>query len=328
MTKTRLYTTILNLLIFALTYSNSMAQEGLSEGPGTYKILTNEKGPIRIPFKMHKGKPLLKVEINGKVGALMIDNGILWDEVWLFGSPIINQLDLKPENEGSIGGAGEGDPSSAFFATTNLTIKFDDIIFYEQPVIVSPPAAGFASMFPGTDGQVCNMLFKHFIVEFDFIDNYVILHKPEEFKAYKNGCAVSMSLNKSGTYAVPYSFTTLDGKKYKGKTDIDFGGIYEFKVALNNGMNIQVPDNAEEVLGRGAQGKITGYKGEIKNMTLGSYRFDRPSVAFGDEGTSRIHPENLGVIGLPMFMKFKIAFDYFNNKIYLEPNSNFDGVLI
>ena len=82
-------------------------------------------------------------------------------------------------------------------------------------------------MFPGTDGQICNMIFKHFIVEFDFIDNFVILHKPEEFKVYENAYIFPMTINESGTYAVPFSFTTIDGKVYTDKTDIDFGGIYD-----------------------------------------------------------------------------------------------------
>jgi len=48
------------------------------------------------------------------------------------------------------------------------------------------------------------------------------------------------------------------------------------------------------------------------------------TAVFGDEKTSRIHPGNLGVIGLPLFMKFRIIFDYFNRKLYIEPNKSFD----
>ena len=69
------------------------------------------------------------------------------------------------------------------------------------------------------------------------------------------------------------------------------------------------------------------YKGKIKNMTFGKYTFEDPIVVFGDEKTARIHPDNLGVIGLPMFMKFDIIFDYFNYKIYIEPNRDFNGTM-
>jgi len=126
-----------------------------TNGPGSYKILKNDDGSIKIPFIMHNGKPLMELEINGKKAFLMIDNGVLWDQVWLFGSPLVEELQLKPVGERIVGGAGEGDPTRAY-TSDNLTLKFKDIIFFEQPALVSPPAAGFSRMFPGTDGQLCN----------------------------------------------------------------------------------------------------------------------------------------------------------------------------
>ena len=294
-------------------------------GPGSYKIIDNSHTSIRIPFKMHFGKPLMDVEINGNKATLMIDNGVLWDETWLFGSQLVDDLQLKPIEEGSIGGSGEGDPTAAY-TSTNLTIKFEDIVFYEQPSFVSPPEAGFARMFPGADGQICNTIFKHFIVEFDFIKNEVILHKPKNYSFdEKEGSILKMSENKNGTYAVPFSFTMLDGKTYSDAVQIDFGGIYSLKIALNNKYNVNLPENAEKTESYGAQGKSAEYKGKIKSFTFGKYEFDYPTVVFGDKNTSRIHPDNLGVIGLPLFMKFNITFDYFSNQIYLNPNDNFDN---
>jgi len=134
-----------------------------SAGPGHFQIFSAIKNPIKIPFKMHHGKPLMELEINDQPATLMIDNGVLWDEVWLFGSPLVGALQLKSIAESTIEGAGESDPTQAY-TSQNLTLKFSPIIFYEQPVLVSPPAAGFAKMFPGVDGQLCNTFFKHFIV--------------------------------------------------------------------------------------------------------------------------------------------------------------------
>lgn len=311
-----------------LLVSKLSAQDPMDFGPGTYEILDDNGDPIRIPFRMHKGKPVMDVEINHHKAALMIDNGVLWNEVWLFGTPLVNKLDLKPVEEASLHGAGEGDATSIFLASSNLKIKFDDIVFYEQPVYVSPIEAGFGRMFPGTDGQLCNTFFKHFIVEFDFINNYVILHLPDKFEPYKDGSVIPMTLNPSGTHAVPFEIETVNGIVLKDKTDIDFGGIYSFKASLGNDNGIELPEEKEEIIGFGAQGKITSYKGKLNSMTFGKYKFKNPSIMFGDAKTARVFPENLGVIGLPMFMKFNIAFDYFNNKIYIEPNENFDGEII
>lgn len=295
----------------------------IHSGPGSYEILKGERDFVKIPFTMHNGKPLMAVEINGKKATLMIDNGVLWDQIWLFGSPLVDILALKPIEDSEIEGAGEGDPTQAY-TSTNLTLKFDDIVFYEQPVLVSPPAAGFAAMFPGADGQLCNTFFKHFLVEFDFVQNEIVLHKPDKFHYKGKGSLLEMQANSSGSWSVPFSFEMPDGKVFDDRVDIDFGGIYALKIALNNKHNIQLPAGVTKTFSYGAQDKATEYKGKIISMTISKFKFDNPVAVFGDEKTSRIHPDNLGVIGLPLFMKFDIIFDYLNNKIYLEPNESFN----
>ena len=323
MKKAALFLSVACLLLISTSYANDASESPESTGPGSYQILNNAAFPIRIPFKMHFGKPLMELEINGKKATLMIDNGILWDQIWLFGSDLVNQLELKPVEDSSIGGAGEGDPTEAY-TSSDLTLRFKDIVFYDQPVLVSPPAAGFAGMFPGADGQLCNTFFKHFIVEFDFIRNEVLLHKPDEFRYTRGGSVLDMKENESGTYSIPFSFTMWNGKSYTDRVDIDFGGIYALKIALNNKHQIRLPDSVQETFSYGAQGRASEYLGKIKNMAIGKYQFDNPVAVFGDEKTSRIHPDNLGVIGLPLFMRFDTIFDYPHNKLYLTPNKNID----
>lgn len=305
------------------TEGESMNPTNHITGPGSYKLLNNSQYPIRIPFKMHYGKPLMELKINGEKAFLMIDNGVLWDEVWLFGSPLIDKLSIKHEGSGEIGGAGEGDPTQAFIAQ-NMTLTFDNIEFYEQPMVISPKSAGFADMFPGTDGQLCNTFFKHFIVEFDFIKQEIILHHPDQFKFTAEGSVLDMKEEETKTYSVPFSFTMLDGTIYNDRIDIDLGTVYPIKIALNNRHNIKLPPDAKATFSYGAQGKDSEYSAKIKSMIFGKYSFDHPTAIFGDEKTSRIHPGNLGVIGLPLFAKFNIIFDYFNNRMYITPNSNYN----
>jgi len=306
--------------LFAQTEKTEVS--GYPPGPGSYKILQQSEDPIRIPFRMHNGKPLMNLGISGRKATLMIDNGILWDQVWLFGSPLVEELQLKPLEESAIEGAGEGDPTAAY-TSHDLKLTFDAIEFYDQPVLVSPPAAGFARMFPGADGQLCNTFFRHFIVEFDFIRNEVVLHHPEHFRYEGPGTVLDMKANESGTYSVPFTLTMADETVYTDWVDIDFGGIYALKIALNNKHQIELPSDAEPASSFGAQGRSTEYRGKIQSMIIGKYRFDNPTVYFGDGKTSRIHPDNLGVIGLPMFMNFKIIFDYFHNRLYIEPNQRY-----
>ena len=132
-----------------------------------------------------------------------------------------------------------------------------------------------------------------------------------------------MKPNKSGTYAIPFSFMLPNGTSYNDFIDIDLGGTYPIKIALNNKFNIKVPLDATPTFSYGIQGKTSEFKSTIASMKIGKYEFLNPPAIFGDEKTSRVHPDNLGVVGLPLFMKFNIAFDYFTNKMYLKPNENF-----
>lgn len=311
---------ISQLALNAQTKNDSILEN--PKGQGSFEILNNSNSPIAIPFVMHHGKPLMDVEINGIASKLMIDNGVLWDQIWLLGSPLVEKLALKPLESSTIGGTGEGEPTEAY-QSSNLTLKFKDIIFYEQPVLVSPPSAGFAKSFPGTDGQLCNTFFKHFVVEFDFIKLEIRLHNPKQFNWNNDGSVLNMKPNESGTYAIPFSFTLPNGTSYNDFIDIDLGGIYPIKIALNNKFNIKVPLDATPTFSYGIQGKTSEFKSTIASMKIGKYEFVSPPAIFGDEKTSRVHPDNLGVVGLPLFMKFNIAFDYFTNKMYLKPNENF-----
>ncbi len=310
---------LLSFSVLALAATNTTANE-VPKGPGHYKILTKKKGEIHIPFKMHNKKPLMALKINGKDAALMIDNGHLWDEVWLLGSPLVDSLGLVPKESVEIGGSGKDDPTQAYTAE-GLTLQFADITFYEQSAIVSPAAAGYAKMFTGTDGQLCNTFFRHFIVEFDFYKSEIILHDPAKFKYNGQGSVLDMQLESNGSYSVPMSFTLEDGKHYDDRVDIDLGGIYSLQIATYNNQNIKAPVGAKPLKSYGAQGEVSEYQSRIKEMTIGKFTFNNPEVVFSEGKTARIHQDNLGVIGLPLFMKFNTVFDYFNNKLYLIPNN-------
>ena len=169
------------LFVIFLNVSVVRGQETSAvEGLGSYEISSDNQAMVKIPFEMHRGKPLMELEINGQKATLMIDNGVLWDEVWLFGSPLVKALDLLPEKTHSLAESSSDNPSS-MYSSENLTLSFKDIAFTEQPVLISPFEAGYADMFPFADGQICNTFFKNFIVEFDFIQNEIILHKPDDY---------------------------------------------------------------------------------------------------------------------------------------------------
>ena len=295
---------------------------GLSLKPvGSYK--TDVKGPIRIPFEMVDNKPVFDAEINGVAVRMMIDNGRLWDEIWFFGSPVVEKLGLVPEEGGTIGGAGSGDPTEATY-TDGVTIRFGDVTFYDQECIISPASAGFTRMFPHVDGQISNTFFSHFQVEFDFEKNEVVLHRPETFQPRENTLCLNMTAWEDGGHSVPIRLEMSDGKVFEDIVDLDFGGINVLKLAVNEERGIVAPEkNFPATFGYGAQGPIVGHYGRIKSLTLGDITFENELVAFGNRQEMRIEGTSLGIIGLPLLSRFNPVFDYLEKRLYLTPNKFF-----
>lgn len=85
-------------------------------------------------------------EINGQKAAFMIDDGRLWDQVWLFGTPLVDRLGLNPAGKDVMLGMGKGNPTEAY-AAQNVTSVFGDIEFQQQSVL-APDAADFGGTAP------------------------------------------------------------------------------------------------------------------------------------------------------------------------------------
>ncbi len=285
-------------------------------GPGSYKIFDKTKTSVRIPFTMLRDKPVMETKINGKKALLMIDNGHLWDEVWLFGSPLIDSLNLASKYAGTIGGAGEGEETEAYVAN-DLNISFYEIEFSGQDAYISPASAGYAEMFKGTDGQLCNTFFSHFVVEFDFDKMVIILHKPDTFKYKGKGCVVEMKQETGEAYSIPVTFTLANNEKYTGRADLDLGGVHILLIGMNASNRIKLPAGADEQKRYGAQGEFTIYESAIKELSIGKYTVKAPIVSFSDSESSSVTPGNLGIVGLPLLEQFNPIFDYRHKLLYL-----------
>ena len=57
-------------------HTTNCSDKTTTEGPGSYAILKDGNDPIRIPFKMHNGKPLLDLEINGENLVSYVDKSL------------------------------------------------------------------------------------------------------------------------------------------------------------------------------------------------------------------------------------------------------------
>jgi hypothetical protein len=160
------------LCIFLLNFSLLFSRRQFTmKSVGSYTVINKTK-PIRINFEFLDGDIMLHALIIGKECTMFLDNGYIWDELYFFGSPIIDSLhfNFEPE-EVQVGGQGSGSMISNKYAN-GVSIDFENIHFTDQPAIISPPELGLQKLFRA-DGQISACFFKNFIIKY-----YTINAKP------------------------------------------------------------------------------------------------------------------------------------------------------
>lgn len=273
---------------------------------------------VEIPFEFNGMNIIVKATMNDVKINLLIDNGVMWDELWFFGNEQTDSLGFIYGEDVNITGAGEGEGIDSETASCP-NIEFNGIIFKDQPAIVSPPEQGFYKMFPGIAGQLCGMFFKNFITEFDFDKQLVVLHPENKFNSKAFDCSLKMEPDSSGSYSIPVKIS-FNNKTTNTRLYIDLGGIYPVSLVLNE--TFQVSEGEEKtLLGYGASGPIYGFESTIDFIKVGMFEIQNVEAVFTEDETGGGHT-NL-TVGLPLLMNFNLAFDYFKNVLYLKANHNY-----
>ena len=299
--------------------------EQLAGAPGRFTI-AGDRGAVEIPFELYDGaKPLIRGVMGGKDVAFLIDNGKLFDPVWFYDGEVDSiGVRYQSDRKDSLSGIGEGG-ASEIREGNDVDIAFGDVLFTGQPSLISPREAGFGAFFPGVNGQVCSLLFKHFVVTFDFDRNVIVLTRPEKFKYRGSGRAIPMRAGANGSYCIPFSLRTADSEARVVMLDIDIGTISPLYLIGSEKNGIRIPAGVpKSLLGYGASGAIHGYRGRVAAVGIGGYSLvDVPAEFVEASANADTAVVESGTFGIPLMKRFNITFDYFRRIMYLEPNRNF-----
>lgn len=319
------------IIFFFLLTLGIKAQVKTLEAPGSYEILKKDKEPIEIPFNMYAGnKPMIIGKMNGKDVKFLIDNGKLFDEIWFYNGEV-DSLGLRYQSQDADSLIGIGENSaSLIFEGNKIDVDFGQIQFNNQPTLISPSEAGYASFFPGINGQVSSMIFKHFIVKFDFENNLIQLIKPEAFKRDEKQHAVKMLKRENGSYCVPFELETKTESVHDILLDIDIGTVFPLYLISNDKNNFPIPSDAKkQYLGVGASGDLYGYSDTLKLLRFGNYELQKyPILVVKAESNADTNIVESGTFGIQLMRQFTVTFDYMNEILYCEPNKSFKGKVL
>ena len=283
---------------------------------------------IRVPFEMFRDEIRLTGRVQGKTTRMLVDNGALWDEFLFFGSPRVDALALPRVGTAEVGGAGSGPPVLADFATgVDLRLEGEEgqaVEFAEQPAIILPYEPGQPNPWEGSEGQVSAVLFKRFVVVFDFDEGIMTLIQPDKFDPTGRGTEIPIRpVAGSGSWTIPGAITLHDGRRLELDMTMDLG--WDEPVAINTGQthDIRVPEGlTKTLLGLGAQGEIYGHHGTVPELEIGGHRFRDVLATYStlEDGGSKVDEI---MVGLGIFARFHVAFDYTRQRLFVKPNARF-----
>jgi hypothetical protein len=312
-------------LLFALSVcSVSFSQQDPPSAPtlpGKYQIIS-ASGKIRIPFELYRDKIRMTAKVNGRNCHLLIDNGSLWDELLFFGSPKVDSLGLEYTEETVIGDSNVANPIRADIAS-DLSLAFKDVIFIGQTAIVTRYDPRLPNLWEGIDGQVSATFFKHFLVRINFDQSVIELLRPEDVGKPVGGQILIMKPGPHDSRTIQADIKMEDGSETSIDLLVDLGGLYPLYLPVGKYDSIRLPkDAAKSSLGAGLF-RQEGFLGRVESIKLGKYVLKDVVTAF-----TLVHKEadvyGNTMIGFPLLQRFNPTFDYFNNRLILEPSKGFD----
>lgn len=319
---------VVPLVFFSCGTMASDLEDRPGPPPGTYTI-TPQSNVIRIPFEMFGDDIRMNAHLNGKDIRMLIDNGSLWDQLLFFGSNRVDALAIRPSGSIDVGGAGSGDAQKSTYAE-GLSIAFRGIDghvleFQNQEAVITPHDTEQPNPWEGTEGQVSANFFKHFVVGIDFDTMVITLTRPQEFSPSRLDVEIPMTPAQRGSWTIPSVLALEDGRVLQTDITMDLGWNKPLGITTGESLAITPPQNAARtVLGQGMQGDIVGYRGKVPGFQIGGYwlqELDATFAARKDGGSS-----HEVIVGMGLFRRFNITFDYQGHRVFIRPNKSYDGL--
>lgn len=299
----------------------------------TQQFYTNNRGflfndprskRISIKFKSASNLIIIPVNINeSDTLNFILDTGVRYPIITEL--PFINKLNLNYMMPVEIKGLGDGHSLTAYRSGNN-TMEINGLTARNQEVQMIIDENFQISHMLGipVHGLIGFNLFKDYVVEIDYLNERLTLHKPEYYKYRDRKKDIIMPLHFDGNK--PFVRTTIvtdEMKEVPVKLLVDTGASDALWLSENSDDNIKLPVNhIESFLGRGLSGDLYGTKGRIDGIWVGPLVLPQPIVAFpNSELIDQLISSNdrNGTIGAEILRRFHVTVDYRNSRLTLRP---------
>jgi len=317
---------IIQALLITLLCSNlASSVHGQSRYPGL-DLIADDQDKIEIPFRYIANFILIDVKLHGGLPMVFIfDTGA--EHTILLEKQIADLLGLKYDKAVRLRGSDVSQDVVAHISR-KITFGIKNVPNVKRDIVVLNENFMNLEEMLGTsiDGIIGGSFFKNLIVEIDHKKNKLILWHPDRFNKKLKGYSKSpIEIINSKPYLICKT-TKTNNEEVELKLLIDSGAALTYLINTNGKKVMTAPENAVPGnLGKGIGGFINGYKGKMKSLTVGEYKFENILTHFQEIDES-IDPETYnnreGLIGNILLERFNIVIDYTTGFIYLKPIRN------
>jgi hypothetical protein len=277
---------------------------------------------IEIPLNIKNNKSHVTVKVGDVViPDILLDTGFAFDGLMIYNPDYKDSLDLTDAIEVNIGGAGGGEDSkasmfdSSFFYLGDVEMKNQKILLLQGDIY-----KGFPS-----NGLIGYSIFGHYITEFNYDNNTMILHNVDELNPDSTWTAIPVYFKNNNIPWLEVSVAIGEEEPVSISTYIDYAAADPLLLLEKDDIKFRLPEKMTEVhLGKGLSGDIYGRTGQISRLTIGPYELVNVKSSFTDAKVRSKQENADGILGIGLLRRFNTIFDYANKKLYLKPNSHFD----
>ncbi|MBR9914884.1 MAG: PDZ domain-containing protein [Algicola sp.] len=299
----------------------------LSFGQGAFNMPGKKSDKIK--FQLINNLIILPIELNGVPLSFLLDTGV--SKPILFNITNTDSLQIKNVETVYLRGLGGGEPIEALKSSRNF-FKLGDAININQDIyVVFDDSINFTSRL-GVDvhGIIGYDIFKNFIVEINYVSQYIKLNKPESYK-YRR-CKKCEEFNLSFYNNKPYveAEVKIDTSFVPVNLLIDTGSSDALWLFEDETLGIQPLQNKmfHDFLGKGLSGNVYGERSKVKTFKLKSFELRNVNAAFPDSA-SISHARKLkgrnGSFSGELLKRYHHIFDFQRAKITMKKNGNFNA---
>ncbi len=306
----------INILLLTFTIQTTLASTERTSG----FYLDDGLHQSSFKFKSVHNLIILPVVIDGRRLNLIFDTGM--NSILVFSKKSIKSWKEREKHTIHFSGLGNNNHIKGI-RLDGITVKMPNVRGKGLSLVVTPPSP-FPTHVDGIDihGVFGYQLLSKFIVQIDYKNQLIKFIDPHHFVPSLNASIVDLQvLNTKPYIKCPI---IIGQNEYNFNFLVDTGAEAPLLLRKES-LSLTQPKGVQKQLGVGLAGNLIGHKVIVNDLVIGTHHISQDFEAwvpskksYPDESPKIVRD---GTIGGETLRLFKVTFDYFNNKLYLESNS-------